>query len=183
MNETNKNISEHNSHSNKYDWKKGSCHCGNTTFEVRMELKKHQDQDGAFVEVDVYKCNCSICWMKQNHHFVVPDECFRLGVAGGSGWFYGNDLLACAEESSDQQIRFYRFNTGTALHCFCSNCGICSFYKPRSNPNGVAITIYCMEDYGPETNAKDKIKVNWKSFDGVHWEQSMKTSDIKSKTG
>ena len=45
----------------------GGCHCGAVRFEFKTDKK-----------VSVYKCNCSVCHMKQNHHFVVPGEDFNL---------------------------------------------------------------------------------------------------------
>ena len=35
------------------------------------------------------------------------------------------------------------------------------FIVPRSNPDGYAITIYCMDDYQPEVDPKNKLQVNW----------------------
>ncbi|KAK9904606.1 hypothetical protein M0R45_000569 [Rubus argutus] len=39
----------------------------------------------------------------------------------------------------------YSFGTHTAKHTFCKVCGITSFYYPRSNPDGVAITYRCVD--------------------------------------
>ena len=57
--------------------------------------------------------------MKRNTHVFVPEARFRL-VAG-------HDRLSC-----------YTFNTHTARHLFCRRCGVCAFYRPRSNPDGYA---------------------------------------------
>ena len=53
--------------------------------------------------------SCSICVMKQNHHFIVPDHNFQL--------ISGSDMLTT-----------YTFNTGAAKHTFCKRCGVQSFY-------------------------------------------------------
>ena len=50
----------------------GGCHCG----VVRFTLK-------TTAEITVYKCNCSICYMRQNHHFVVPKSDVELTIKGG----------------------------------------------------------------------------------------------------
>ena len=31
-----------------------------------------------------------------------------------------------------------------AEHLFCGTCGVCAFYRPRSNPDGVAVTAACL---------------------------------------
>ena len=56
------------------------------------------------------------------------------------------------------------------------------YYTPRSNPDGFAITIYCMQDFQPNTPEDRKLKIQWKDFDGQNWEQSIGTSDIRDKT-
>ena len=39
----------------------------------------------------------------------------------------------------------YTWGTHTALRPFCDVCGILSYYIPRSNPDGVAISVTCMD--------------------------------------
>ncbi len=59
-------------------------------------------------------------------HLIVPASRFRL--------LHGNDALT-----------EYRFNTGAARHLFCGQCGIKSFYVPRSHPNGFSINARCLD--------------------------------------
>ena len=92
-------------------------------------------------------CNCSMCAKKGFLHLIVPPERFEL--------ISGKDALTT-----------YRFNTGTAQHTFCSNCGIHPFYVPRSDPGKIDVNVRCLD--GVNLDALD-IKV----FDGQHWEQSM----------
>jgi hypothetical protein len=92
-------------------------------------------------------CNCSMCAKKGFLHLIVPPERFEL--------ISGQDALTT-----------YRFNTGTAQHTFCSNCGIHPFYVPRSDPGKIDVNVRCLD--GVNLDALD-IKV----FDGQHWEQSM----------
>jgi hypothetical protein len=92
-------------------------------------------------------CNCSICAKKGFLHLIVPPERFEL-VAG-------KDALTT-----------YRFNTGTAQHTFCSNCGIHPFYGPRSDPGKIDVNVRCLDGVNLEA-------LDVKLFDGQHWEQSM----------
>ncbi|MBA0797153.1 hypothetical protein Gohar_007875, partial [Gossypium harknessii] len=46
---------------------------------------------------------------------------------------------------SDCSITTYTFGTHTAKHTFCKVCGITSFYTPRSNPDGIAVTLACLD--------------------------------------
>mmetsp|Transcript_4618 Transcript_4618/g.6303 ORF Transcript_4618/g.6303 Transcript_4618/m.6303 type:complete len:139 (+) Transcript_4618:1-417(+) len=84
----------------------GSCHCKNVQFEVIAP--KH---------LVVWDCNCSICKMKKNWHFIVPNTSFQL--------------LSGKENTTE-----YKFNSKVARHMFCSICGVQSYYFPRSNPDG-----------------------------------------------
>lgn len=123
---------------------KGACHCGLVRFEV-----------DASPDLVVWDCNCSICNLKRNTHFVVPAASFRLL----------ND--------SDKFLTTYTFNTGVAKHKFCKACGVQAFYHPRSNPDGVAVTVWCIT---PGTIKS----ITTKQFDGQHWEDFIQGSGIQA---
>ncbi len=95
----------------------GGCHCGLVRFEADLP-------DGP---VTIDECDCSICSMSGYLHLIVPEKDFRL-VEGR------------------RDTTTYRFGTGTARHIFCSQCGIKSFYKPRSHPNGISINYRCLDE-------------------------------------
>jgi hypothetical protein len=103
--------------------------------------------------VVVWDCNCSDCAMRRNVHFVVPKSDFEL------------------EESSQEFLTLYTFGTHTAKHYFCKVCGITSFYVPRSNPDGVAVTVHCVD---PGTISLAEVKI----YDGKNWEASYDKSGI-----
>ena len=63
-------------------------------------------------------------------------------------------------------IETYTFNTGVAQHYFCRNCGIKSFYVPRSHPTGYSINVNCLDQDSVES-------VTVEPFDGQHWEQNV----------
>ncbi len=118
---------------------KGGCHCKKVRFEVYAEK--------SFV---VFRCNCSICSMKQNHHFIVKDRKNQFKLISG-----------------EEYLSTYTFQTKTAQHKFCKECGVQAFYYPRSHPDGVAITIYCLDDFG-------SIQYKFSDFNGQEWENEMK---------
>ena len=85
---------------------KGSCHCGAVQFDVTLT-------EGF---ASARRCTCSICRM-------------RGAVAVTST---PADFLVT---SGQEKVATYRFNTKSAEHHFCSNCGIYTHHKRRSNPN------------------------------------------------
>jgi hypothetical protein len=111
----------------------GGCHCGAVRFDV--------DLPDAF---EVEDCNCSICAMSGNIHVIVPASRFRL-------------------LSGQHMLTEYTFNTDGAKHLFCSKCGIKSFYIPRSNPDGFAVTWRCLDHW-------QSLDVTINRFDGQNWE-------------
>lgn len=92
--------------------------------------------------------------MRRNTHFIVPEKSFRL--------LTGN-------------VATYRFGSRVAVHCFCKICGISPFYRPRSNPDGYAITVHCVD---PGTIANIEVRF----FDGKNWEDFVETSGIREMT-
>jgi hypothetical protein len=120
----------------------GGCHCGAVRFEVE-----------APEQVEVERCNCSICRCSGYLHLIVPRNRFRL-LQGA------------------QAMETYTFNSGVARHTFCRTCGIKPFYTPRSNPDGVDVNLNCL-DTVPES-------VQVVEFDGQNWEQNAHTLAHKS---
>lgn len=94
---------------------RGGCHCGRVRFEV-----------DAPAELEALDCNCSLCAKTGFLHLIVPQERFRL--------LQGSDDLA-----------EYTWGTGVARHWFCRVCGVKSFYRPRSNPDGIDVNVRCLD--------------------------------------
>ena len=113
---------------------RGGCHCGRVRFEVE-----------APDEIEVHECNCSICSKLGYRHLIVPRSRFRL-------------------LSGEEDLSSYRFNTGVANHLFCSNCGVKSFYVPRSHPDGYSVNVRALDS---GTLVKQVVL----AFDGANWEE------------
>ena len=112
----------------------GGCHCGAVRFSANVPE----------TPVPALDCNCSICSMTGFLHVMVPHDRFEL--------LTGRDSLTS-----------YRFGSGAADHLFCSNCGVKSFYQPRSHPDAWSVNVNCLDD-APELSVEQ--------FDGRNWEQA-----------
>ena len=112
---------------------KGGCHCGQVRFEVESPA-----------DIEVNECNCSVCCLTGYLHLIVRKNKFKL-------------------VSGQEELSIYQFNTNVAKHFFCINCGIKSFYIPRSNPDGYSVNARCLD---PETVTSMTIN----TFDGRNWE-------------
>ena len=115
-------------------WRAGGCHCGAVRFEAALP-------DEAVAQT----CTCSICAMTGFIHLIVPAGRFRLTKGG-------------------DHLTGYQFNTHTAEHLFCRVCGVKSFYRPRSNPDGWSVNARCLDD-------PDAVRLDMSVFDGRHWER------------
>jgi hypothetical protein len=116
-----------------FAWRAGGCHCGAVRFEVQLPAV-----------VEVQSCNCSICEKTGFLHVITPESRFHL--------LKGGDALSS-----------YSFNTGVARHLFCRVCGIKSFYRPRSNPDGWSVNARCLDDV-------EALDIRIEAFDGRNWE-------------
>lgn len=125
-------------------WHEGGCHCRSVRWRVE-----------APASVVAWDCNCSDCSMRGNTHFIVPAHRFQI------------------LPDSEAFLKTYTFGTHTAKHVFCTRCGITSFYRPRSNPDGVAVTFRCVD---PGT----LLRVEIRRFDGRNWESSFDRTGISS---
>ena len=101
---------------------KGSCHCGTVQFELDLP-------DGL---INVRRCDCSMCR--------------RRGAIAASVPLAGVKIL-----SGEEALTLYQFNTKTAKHYFCSNCGIYTHHQRRSNPTQYGFNVACLEGINPLT--------------------------------
>ncbi|NOR19493.1 MAG: GFA family protein [Xanthomonadales bacterium] len=114
---------------------KGGCHCGRVSFEALVPG-----------ELIVHRCSCSICQKSGYLHLIVPVERFNL-------------------LTGEEDLKEYRFHTGTARHLFCGHCGIKSFYVPRSHPDSFSVNLNCLD-------LPEKIEVTIEPFDGRNWSKN-----------
>lgn len=99
---------------------KATCHCGSVELELTLP-------EGI---VDPRRCDCSICRRK--------------------GAIVGSVLLANLNVVKGHDVlKLYQFNTNTAKHYFCSNCGIYTHHQRRSSPDLYGYNIGCLEGVNP----------------------------------
>lgn len=99
---------------------KASCHCG--AVELELELP-----DGI---VDPRRCDCSMCKRRGAIVATVAEEGLRV--------LHGQSVL-----------RSYQFNTRTAVHYFCTRCGVYTHHRRRSNPNEFGYNVGCLAGVNP----------------------------------
>ena len=99
---------------------RATCHCG--AVELELDLP-----DGI---VDPRRCDCSIC--RRKGAIVASVSLSGIKV------IKGHDVL-----------KLYQFNTKTAKHYFCSNCGIYTHHQRRSNPGQYGYNVGCLEGVNP----------------------------------
>ncbi len=78
----------------------------------------------------IKQCNCSICIRKNAKMCMVPKEAINI--------LKGKEFLTS-----------YKFNTMIAEHFLRKVCGIYTHHYRRSDPNGAAINIGCIDAIDP----------------------------------
>ena len=101
--------------------KKLTCHCENVELEVNIP-------EAGFPKL--MRCNCSLCKRKGAVMSPIPKENVKL-VKG------------------QDNLKLYQYHTKVAEHYFCSNCGIYTHHKMRSNPNMIGVNVACIEGINP----------------------------------
>lgn len=94
----------------------GSCHCGAVRFRIEADL------------ADLYRCDCSLCCMKNALMTSVHEARFTL-------------------VSGEKSLSEYNWNTGVARHFFCARCGIYPFHRKRSMPDHYGVNVNCLEGF------------------------------------
>ncbi|WBU63751.1 GFA family protein [Paracoccus aerodenitrificans] len=110
-----------------------TCHCGAVELSVTLS-------DGLNTK---RRCDCSMCR--------------RRGAVAVSAPLEGLEIVKGAD-----MLTLYQFNTRTAKHYFCKQCGIYTHHQRRSNPNEYGINAACLEGVNP----RDLDPVPWS--DGVN---------------
>ena len=98
----------------------GACHCGAVRFTVLLTK--------GFASAR--RCTCSICRMRGA--VAVTSTPAEFVITQGA-----------------DRVSTYLFNTRTAEHHFCSNCGIYTHHKRRSNANEFGVNAACLEGVSP----------------------------------
>lgn len=93
-----------------------SCHCG--AVEIELTLPNGIENPR--------RCNCSICMRRGT--IVASVELKNLKIIKG-----------------EKSLKLYQFNTMTAKHYFCSNCGIYTHHQRRSVPTQYGYNTACLE--------------------------------------
>jgi hypothetical protein len=124
---------------------RATCHCGAVELELSLPNGIENPR----------RCDCSICRRKGAVVASVPLSGIRV-VKGAV------------------HLRSYQFNTHTATHYFCGNCGMYTHHQRRSNPEQYGFNVGCLEGINPF--AIPQVPVN----DGVNHPADRLVSDSSS---
>lgn len=98
------------------------CHCGSVVIELDLPHGIEKPR----------RCTCSLC--RRRGTVVASVTLDRLKVIKG-----------------EDKLKLYQFNTKTAKHYFCSECGIYTHHQRRSNPTEFGYNVGCLEGVDPYT--------------------------------
>lgn len=97
-----------------------SCHCGKVQIELTLPNGLEK----------LRRCDCSMC--RRRGAIVASVILANMKIISGQ------DFLGC-----------YQFNTFTAKHYFCKNCGIYTHHQRRSVPTEYGFNVGCLEGINP----------------------------------
>ena len=97
---------------------------------MEYKVKCHCGAVELDIETDlsiVKQCNCSMCKRKNAKMNILPKESIK--VINGK-----------------ENLSMYQFGTNIAKHFFCKKCGIYTHHFRKSDPNGIAVNIGCIDE-------------------------------------
>ncbi|HHF0481179.1 GFA family protein [Vibrio diabolicus] len=97
-----------------------SCHCGKVELELALPNGIEKPR----------RCDCSMCR--------------RRGAIVGSVPLNGIRIV-----QGEDVLKLYQFNTRTAKHFFCGECGIYTHHQRRSDPSEYGYNVGCLEGVNP----------------------------------
>ncbi|CZF82464.1 MULTISPECIES: GFA family protein [Grimontia] len=97
-----------------------TCHCGGVELELFLPNGIEKPR----------RCDCSICR--------------RKGAVVASVKLDGINIV-----KGQELLKLYTFNTHTAKHYFCSECGIYTHHQRRSDPSEYGYNVGCLEGVNP----------------------------------
>ncbi|MFH4852919.1 GFA family protein [Vibrio diabolicus] len=97
-----------------------SCHCGKVELELALPNGIEKPR----------RCDCSMCRRRGAIVASVPLNGIRI--------VQGEDVL-----------KLYQFNTCTAKHFLCGECGIYTHHQRRSDPSEYGYNVGCLEGVNP----------------------------------
>ncbi|WP_447074820.1 GFA family protein [Vibrio alginolyticus] len=97
-----------------------SCHCGKVELELALPNGIEKPR----------RCDCFMCRRRGAIVASVPLNGIRI--------VQGEDVL-----------KQYQFNTHTAKHFFCGECGIYTHHQRRSDPSEYGYNVGCLEGVNP----------------------------------
>jgi len=99
---------------------KATCHCGSV--ELALTLPNGIEKPR--------RCDCSMC--RRKGAIVASVKLANLEVIKGIN-----------------NLGLYQFNTHSAQHFFCKNCGIYTHHQRRSDPTEYGYNVGCLEGVNP----------------------------------
>ncbi len=102
------------------EYHKLTCHCGSVELELHLPNGLENPR----------RCDCSMC--RRRGAVVASVLLENLKIVKG-----------------EDKLSLYQFNTNTAKHFFCSNCGIYTHHQRRSNPTQYGFNVACLEGVNP----------------------------------
>ncbi|ELB2818071.1 GFA family protein [Vibrio alginolyticus] len=97
-----------------------SCHCGKVELELALPNGIEKPR----------RCDCSMCR--------------RRGAIVASVLLNGIRIM-----QGEDVLKQYQFNTHTAKHFFCGECGIYTHHQRRSDPSEYGYNVGCLEGVNP----------------------------------